>query len=168
MAGLIYPINPYGTGMGRSVTDIVRVFTYSCYPVLTEEEFMEAIGNGGLKLSEFDEDRGDFIERGVTDGLPLRGLGSGRYRLEGHEFTITGSFDTESDDPKLISVGYSAEDMSFRKEKDSDTTPDDADVVARPSLPFSGGKRPAYYIAGAAMLFAALLTLAVKRHRSRS
>ena len=167
-AGLIYPINPYGTGTGRSVTDIVRVFTYSCYPVLTEEEFMEAIGNGGLKLSEFDEDRGDFIERGVTDGLPLRGLGSGRYRLEGHEFTITGNFDTESDDPKLISVGYSAEDMSFRKEKDSDTTPDDADVVARPSLPFSGGKRPAYYIAGAAMLFAALLTLAVKRHRSRS
>ena len=104
----------------------------------------------------------------MTDGLPLRGLGSGRYRLEGHEFTITGSFDTESDDPKLISVGYSAEDMSFRKEKDSDTTPDDADVVARPSLPFSGGKRPAYYIAGAAMLFAALLTLAAKRHRSRS
>ena len=167
-AGLVYPINPYGTGTGRSVTDIVRVFTYSCYPVLSEEEFMEAIGNGGLKLSEFDEDRGDFIERGVTDGLPLRGLGSGRYRLEGHEFTINGSFDTESDDPKLISVGYSAEDMSFRKENDSDTVPEVSEAGTRPSLPFSGGKRPAYYIAGAAMLFAAILTLAVKRHRSHS
>lgn len=167
-AKLGYPINPYGTGTGRSVTDIVRIFTYSCYPVLSEEEFMEAIGNGGLKLSKFDEDRGDFVEYGVTDGLPLRGLGSGRYRLEGHEFTISGSFDTESDDPKLISVGYSAEDMSFRKENNIDTTPDAADVGARPSLPFSGGKRPAYYIAGAALLFAALLTLAMKRHRSRS
>lgn len=163
-ASLEYPIDPYGNAVGRSVADLNNVFTYSCYPALPEREIADEISeNGGIRLYKYSAKTESYVDAGTFDGLPLRGLDAGDYRVLGYYLSIAAAFETLSDKPELIAV-----DLIIDSSAPVSLTGDEAmnaSDAPQPELPLTGGHAPALIMISVSLILCGTI-LALKKKKS--
>lgn len=200
---LTYSNNPNYTGeganspTGETPKDKVIVFTYKTV-VNKVDQNKNSLPGAGFTLKKWfytgkdadGQEQGEWrdvktISDGVTTEFEFKGLDDGKYKLvetttpEGYnsispiEFTITASFDIESDDPKLnnLSGDVSSGMATFAPEaKNDDALTTTVVNKSGSTLPSTGGMgTTVLYIAGAAIAAAAAAGIyMLRRHSSNA
>ena len=197
--------NPNDEGEGKTPEDKVIVFTYKLYVNKIDQEGKELEGAGftlykevpadyvaktGEKVTEIDGKKylqiGDEIT-GVTT-FQFKGIDAGNYRLvettvptgfnkaQDITFTIKAVYDTNADDPKLISlevINVDPADATFKDGGFSDYLSQglvETDVVNKEGieLPETGGiGTTIFYVIGAMLMIGAGVVLVTRRRMSK-
>ncbi|MCI8387137.1 MAG: hypothetical protein HFE63_01555 [Clostridiales bacterium] len=147
----------YGSDGERTVTDKAAIFTHELN--LPDAGIHVDTSSENLSLHKYIAARGEYVPCG-TAGSIISGLDSGKYKLcsadRELEFELFAELDTESDDPKLSSLIVQI----------IDEHPTAPIINNNVELPFAGGHSAGlYYIAGAAMISAALIIFLFARKR---
>lgn len=177
-----YSNNPYGSGTGTSTEDKVTVFTFklTCEKV---DKDGKALKGAGFTLMRKDGDSWTKFGAETTNDMgstfTFAGLKNGTYKLEettapdGYEpitpitFTVRGTYDTQSEDPKLTAFEILSEDgEAFSDDQARLTIPSIGEAhlvitdIAGASLPETGGRARdfAILLIGAALIVSALVT----------
>ena len=172
-AHLKFSNNPYVDGYGTSVEDIVIVFTYE-YDVNKVDGAGDALEGAGFTLYKKVGDEwvkvGSEIKGENITKFEFKGLDSGTYKLEettvpgGYnqaddiEFTITASYDIDSNDPQFHKLTINGTEYESGK---VETT---VENLTGTELPSTGGiGTTIFYVAGGILVVGAAVMLIAKK-----
>lgn len=196
-ANLEYSNNPYDEGEGKPETGItpddkVVVFTYKLIANKVDGKG-EALEGAGFTLYKFDKEADDWVKvgdeiTGVTS-FTFTGLDAGEYKLvetkvpDGYNkaddiyFTIEATYDTNADDPGLLTLVVKDADGNVISEGEGavfSTSITDGSVntsvvnKAGTELPSTGGMGTTiFYIVGASLMLVAAVLLITRKKMSK-
>ena len=187
VAYLEYDNNPYGEGTGKTPEDKVIVFTYKLVANKVDKDG-NALAGAGFTLYKFDSENNDYVQVGDeitgTTTFAFNGLDAGKYKLvettvpagynkaEDLEFEVAATYDTDSVDPKLISLEIrsldgaviSGEGKVFTTNLTEGSATTDVENLSGTELPSTGGiGTTIFYVIGGIMVGGAAILLITKK-----
>ncbi len=191
---LSYSNNPNGEGMGKTVIDKVRVFTYELVVNKKDEDGSTALKGAAFTLFKKHTDNSwvevKKYEAGDLTEFKFTGLDAGEYKLTetkapaGYNkikdilFKIEATYDKESDDPKLTDlviknetgeiISGSSQSFSVTLEPTESNFNIVTNVINKKGsiLPETGGMGTTmFYIGGSLLMIGAVIALIAKKRK---
>ena len=159
---------------GKTPEDKVIVFTFKAVANKTDEKG-NALKGAGFTLYKADGTKIKEIAAGDATTFEFKGLDSGKYKLvettvpDGYtkasdiEFTIKATYETLSDDPKLVKLDVDPAD-AFNVDSQAGSVTTTVVNKSGHELPKTGGAGViALYVVGLALIAAAIVAIVIRR-----